>query len=331
MDDGPAHKETTRALWFPAAGRAEIRTEPMPRVGVDDVRVRTHYSGISRGTESLVFHGEVPPGEYRRMRAPHQVGVFPFPVKYGYAATGTVTAGPRGLVGREVFALHPHQCDFVLPIDAVVPLPPGVPARRGVLAANMETALNALWDGAALPGSRIAVVGAGTVGAMTAYLAGRLPGAEVTLVDTLPEREALAARLGVMFATPEAAPIGCDLVFHASASDAGLATAFAATGDEATVVEMSWYGDRRVAAPLGGGFHGGRQRLLATQVGRVCPVMRPRWSLRRRLEKALALLVDPRLDGLLEPDLPFDALPAALPSILRRDGTALCQVIAYPT
>jgi threonine dehydrogenase-like Zn-dependent dehydrogenase len=326
----PGTRASARALWYVAPGRAESRIEPLAPPAGGEVAVRTAFTAISRGTESLVYAGAVPAAEHARMRAPHQVGAFPFPVKYGYAAVGTVVSGPPALRGHTVFALAPHQTALVLPESAVHLVPGGVPARRALLAANMETALNALWDGGALPGARIAVVGAGVVGALTAWLAGRLPGAEVTLIDVRPGRAALAGALGLRFALPDGAPRDCDLVFHASASDAGLATALAACGDEACVVEMSWYGDRPVSAPLGEAFHGGRLRLVGSQVGRVAPAMRARWSLRRRLEKALALLADPCLDALLEPDIAFDRLPDALDAVLGPGADVLCQVVAYP-
>lgn len=330
MDIGQEEVLRARALWYAAPGRAELRPEALAPPGAGEVLIRADFSALSRGTESLVFQGAVPQSEHQRMRAPYQDGDFPFPVKYGYAAVGTVLAGPSALRGRAVFALYPHQSAFVLPAGSVMPLPPEVPPRRALLAANMETALNALWDGAALPGSKIAVVGGGVVGALTAYLAGRLPGAEVTLVDVRPERAALAAAFGVDFALPRDAPSGCDLVVHASASQAGLETALAAAGDEAAIVELSWYGDRPVSVPLGGAFHSGRLRLIGSQVGRVAPAMRVRWPLGRRLAKALTLLADPCLDALLAPDLSFDDLPDALAGLLGPGAGALCQVVAYP-
>lgn len=331
MSSNPLEAARACALWYVAPGETALRDEPLPDPGADEVRVRTRWSAVSRGTERLVRDGRVPASEHARMRAPMQAGAFPFPVKYGYACVGTVERGPEALRGRTVFALHPHQSAFVAPADAVLPVPEDVPARRAVLAANVETALNACWDAGVLPGMRIAVVGAGTVGALVAWLAARVPGTSVTLVDVAPAREALAHALGAAFAPPSAAPADCDLVFHASASDAGLATALAAAGDEATVVELSWYGERRVAAPLGGAFHSGRLRLVSSQVGRVAPAMRPRWSHRRRLLAALALLADPRPEALLAPDLPFDAsLPAALDAVFSSDTGPPCPVIAYP-
>jgi threonine dehydrogenase-like Zn-dependent dehydrogenase len=194
----------------------------------------------------------------------------------------------------------------------------------------METALNALWDAAPGPADRIAVVGAGVVGCLCAWLAARLPGADVTLIDIDKRRAAVAAVLGAAFALPDGAPEDCDLVIHASASPAGLATALRLAGQEATVLELSWYGAGDVAVPLGGAFHSRRLRLISSQVGQVSPSHRPRWSHGRRLAAALGLLVDPTLDVLLAPEVGFHDLPAQLPRILTGPDGVLCQLIWYP-
>ena len=322
---------TAQALWYVAPGRAEIRPERVAAPAPGEVLVRALHGALSRGTERLVLSGHVPASEFERMRAPHMGGSFPYPVKYGYATVGRVAQGPAELEGRAVFALYPHQTCFAVPAVAVVPIPDNVPAARAVLAANMETALNAIWDAAPGPADRIAVVGAGVVGALTAWLAGGLPGTEVTLVDIAPERANLAAALGVGFAAPDAAPRDCDLVVHASGSAAGLATALELAGNEATVLEMSWYGAGDIPAPLGGAFHSRRLKLVASQVGQVAPSHRPRWTHRRRLAAALALLADPRLDALLAPAIPFADLPQHLARILAPESRILCQRIDYPT
>lgn len=317
------------AFWIAAPGRGEIRREALPAPGPEDVVVRTLYSGVSRGTEALVFHGRVPPEEYQRMRAPYQGGDFPAPVKYGYACAGVVEDGPAALRGRRVFALYPHQTRFVIPAADVHPIPEAVPSRRAVLAANLETALNALWDAPLLPGSRVAVVGGGTVGCLVAWLAGRTPGCEVQLVDVRADRAATAARLGVAFAPAATATADCDVVFHASASGDGLATALGLAGLEATVVELSWYGDAVVPAALGRAFHSRRLTLKSSQVGQVAPAQRPRWPHARRLRLALALLDDPALDVLVSVDIAFDTLPAMLPRIWSDTQSALPPVIRY--
>jgi len=322
--------ETGRALWYVAPGQSEIRDEPLGPLPAGAVRVRARHGAISRGTEALVAHGRVPVSEFQRMRAPFMAGAFPFPVKYGYAIVGSVESGPAELRGRTVFALHPHQTVFDVPAAAAVAVPAGVPAARAVLAANMETALNAVWDAGPGPWGSVAVVGAGVVGALTGLLLRDLAAADVTLVDIDPARAAVAAAFGLKFAAPGEAPGNCALVVHASASAAGLATALGLAGDEATILELSWYGDAQVPVPLGGAFHSRRLRLVASQVGTVAPSHRRDWTHRRRLEKALELLADARLDVLFEPSVAFEELPAALPRILGAQSGILCQRIDYP-
>lgn len=319
-----------QALWYVAAGAAELRTEALPATEAKQIRVRTLFSALSRGTESLVFAGKVPEAEYTRMRAPFMGGAFPFPVKYGYASVGLVQSGPPELLNQYVFSLSPHQDYFNLTADAVTVIPEGVTPQRAVLAANMETALNAVWDAAPGPGDRIAVVGGGVLGCLVAFLCGHLPGAEVTLVDINPQRAALAKQLGVKFATETVAPLDCDLVFHTSASAAGLTTALRLAGEEATVLELSWYGTQMVGAPLGGAFHSKQLRLQSSQVGHISPTRRPRYSYRRRLGVALELLKDARLDALLAPEISFADLPKQLPQILGQPSGVLCQLIHYP-
>jgi NADPH:quinone reductase-like Zn-dependent oxidoreductase len=321
--------EQAQALWYVGPNRAEIRTETLAP-GEGCVRIRALYGGISRGTERLVFTGRVPESEYARMRAPFMDGAFPFPVKYGYATVGRIVAGPEALIGRTAFALFPHQTVLSLPADRVALLPAEVPLSRAVLAANMETALNAIWDAAPGPADRIAVIGAGVVGSLCAWLAGKLAGAEVTLVDIEAGRAAVAAALGVRFALPDAAPGECDVVIHASSSPAGLATALRLAGNEASVVELSWYGAGDVAVPLGAAFHSRRLRLISSQVGQVAPSHRPRWSYARRMAAAVALLADPALDALIAPAVDFHDLPAQLPRILGGPSGVLCQLIRYP-
>jgi NADPH:quinone reductase-like Zn-dependent oxidoreductase len=323
-------EEVAEALWYSGPGQADIRKETLAPPGAGEVRVRALFGAISRGTEALVLAGRVPESEFERMRAPFMAGHFPFPVKYGYATVGRIEGGTEALRGRTVFTLHPHQTHFNIPASAAVMLPENLPPQRAVLAANMETALNAVWDAAPGPADRIAIVGAGVVGSLVAYLCGRLPGAEVTLIDINPARAELADILGVDFAKPEAAKGDCDLVVHASGHAAGLGTALALAGEEATVLEMSWYGDAPVTAPLGGAFHSRRLRLLSSQVGQIAPSHRPRWTHHRRLTAALALLADARLDALLAPAIAFGDLARRLPGILDAGSGILCQPITYP-
>lgn len=314
------------ALWYTGPGRAAIRPGA---AGAGELLVETLWSGLSRGTERLVFEGRVPPSEHGRMRAPMQEGDFPFPVKYGYANVGRVAEGPPALLGRTVFSLAPHQAAFRCRAGDVLVLPEGLPPRRAVLAANMETALNAIWDAEPGPGDRVAVIGAGLVGCLTAFLARHLAGASVILCDRLPERQITAAHLGVDFVTEPSGLGEMRLVFHASASAAGLAAGLDMLGLEGTLVELSWHGAEPVPVPLGGAFHARRLRILSSQVGHVAPSRRATHGPRDRLAEALRLLADPRLDALITGEVAFRDLPAALPRLLARDAPGIATAIRH--
>jgi hypothetical protein len=323
-------EEVAQALWYVGPGQAEIRQERLPPLADGMVRVRARYGAISRGTEALIAAGRVPESEYQRMRAPFMGGSFPFPVKYGYATIGEIEGGPASLMGRNVFALHPHQTKFDMPADAVVLVPGDIPVSRAVLAANVETALNATWDAAPGPSGRIVVIGAGVVGALIGFLCARMEDTEVTLIDIDPARAKLAQALGLKFATPEAAPADCNFVFHSSATAEGLTTALNIAADEATIVELSWYGAGTIALPLGGAFHSRRLKIISSQVGKVAPSHRASFTHRQRLEAAVKLTAHPHLDALLAPAIAFRELPARLPDILRPRSGVLCQLISYP-
>ena len=320
---------TARAFWVAEPGRGEIRTETLPAPGPDDVVVRTTFTGISRGTEALVFGGRVPASEYDRMRAPFQDGAFPAPVKYGYASVGVVAHGPSHLDGRRVFVLFPHQTRYVVPSSAVHVIPDDVPSARAVLAANMETAITGLWDAAPRVGDRIVVIGAGTVGCLVAFLAGRIAGSEVTLVDVNPQRAGVAHDLGVEFATPDALPREADVVVHTSGSPEGLVSALGAAAVEGTVVEMSWYGSRSVALPLGEAFHARRLTIRSSQVGRIPAAQAARWTHARRMALALRMLADPVLDRLVTGESDFEDLPVTMAALSASPGNTLCHRVRY--
>ncbi len=324
---------TATAFWTLATGMGALKPEPLAEPTSEEVRVKTLYSGISRGTEALVFQGRVPQSEWQRMRAPFQAGDFPAPVKYGYVSVGVVEAGAPALRGREVFCLYPHQDRYVVPVEAVTPLPEGLPAARAVLAANMETAINGVWDAAPGVGDRITVIGAGVVGSLVAWLCAAIPGTCVQLVDVATGRAGLAASLGLDFTTPDADNLRDerDIVIHASGNAEGLRLALALAGTEARVIEMSWFGTSDVRLPLGEAFHSRRLTLRASQVGHLPAERAPRWDYRRRLALALELLRDPRLDVLISGESRFADLPDLMPQLAEGAGEVLCHRLRYPT
>ncbi len=322
--------EQARHFRVRVPGSGEIVAAPLPARQDGEVLVRARFSGISRGTESLVFRGEVPESQHAAMRAPFQEGDFPGPVKYGYASVGEVLEGPPELVGRDVFCLHPHQDRYVVPASAVVPLPASTPAARAVLAANMETAVNGVWDARPGPGDRIVVVGGGVVGMLAAWLCAALPGARVTLVDPDPSRAAPAAALGVELEAEPPVGADADLVVHASGTPEGLADALGLAGPEATVLELSWFGARGVTLPLGEAFHARRLTLRSSQVGSIPPERAPRWTHARRLALALELLGDPALDALVTGECAFDELPDTMARLAADGAGVLCHRVRYP-
>jgi threonine dehydrogenase-like Zn-dependent dehydrogenase len=319
----------SEALWYTAIGQVECRPATIPAPVPGEVTVRALYSGISRGTERLILHGRVPRSEYQRMRCPLQEGDFPFPVKYGYALVGTVTNGAPELLNRNVFVLHPHQRTTSAPLSFVHPLPEGLPPKRACLAANMETALNITWDAQLAVGQKILIVGGGVLGLLTAALAAAIPNTKVTVVDVLESRAAAARKMGAGFALPPAAPTGQNVVIHTSATEEGLARALDCAGFEAKVIEASWFGERKVALPLGGAFHAQRLQLISSQVGAVAPTHRGTVSHAQRLARALDLLKDDKFDSLITGELPFADAPRRLPAVLSGDSSDLMTVLSY--
>ncbi len=317
------------AYWITAPRRGELRPQALPALRPGEVLVKTLYGAISRGTESLVFNNLIPESQYDAMAAPFQEGSLPFPVKYGYISVGKVLEGPEDLLGRAVFCLHPHQSAYVVPSEDVVPLPPDLPPERAVLAANMETALNGLWDATPCLGDRIAVYGAGTVGFLLAWLSQAIPGTEVTLVDPDISKAAVAQRLGLTLKPPEDAPTGCDLVIHASGVPEALAMALASAGYESTVLEMSWFGERKVTLPLGEAFHSQRITLRSSQVGGVSPTRNARKGHRRRMEIALDLLCARELEALITGESAFEELPDVMEKLADNGRGVLCHRIRY--
>jgi threonine dehydrogenase-like Zn-dependent dehydrogenase len=320
---------TARAFWLSSPGHGEVRDVAVPAPAEGEVLVRTLCSGVSRGTETLVFRGGVPESQHASMRAPFQDGDFPAPVKYGYLSVGRVEEGPASLLGRTVFCLYPHQTRYVVPVSAVTVVPDAVPAARAVLAGTVETAVNALWDAAPLIGDRIAVVGGGMVGCSVAALLARFPGVRVQLVDADPSRGDIARALGVDFALPADAAGECDLVVHASATEAGLTRSLELLRQEGTVLELSWYGDRRVSLPLGEAFHSRRLVVRSSQVGSVSPARSASRTYADRLALALELLADPAFDALITGECAFEELPDVMAKLASGSIPGLCHRVVY--
>jgi threonine dehydrogenase-like Zn-dependent dehydrogenase len=320
---------TARAFWVTGAGQGELRDEPLSAPAAGEVLVRTEFTGISRGTEALVFGGRVPTSEYTRMRAPFQAGDFPARVKYGYCSVGIVEEGESSFCGRRVFALYPHQTRYVIPAAWAHVLPDDLPPARAVLAANMETAVNGSWDADPVASDRVTVIGAGTVGCLVAWVVRITSGCDVELIDINPHRSSIAARLDVPFALPESAAPERTIVIHTSGSEAGLRLALTLAAPDGRIVEMSWFGDREVTLPLGEAFHSRRLTIRSSQVGSIPPARRGQWDTRRRMAIALDLLRDEALDVLITGESSFEELPAVMTRLATNPGDTLCHRIRY--
>ncbi|HKS01443.1 MAG TPA: zinc-binding alcohol dehydrogenase [Arthrobacter sp.] len=318
------------AYWTVGPGQGELRSETLPIPGPGEALVRSLYSGISKGTELVVHQAAVPPCIAEEMRAPHQEGSFPSPVKFGYLSVGVVEQGPADWVGQTVFCLHPHQDRYVVPVSSLTRVPDGVPPRRAVLTGTVETAVNALWEAGPRLGDRVAVIGAGLVGGMVATLLRTFPLARLQLVDLDPARKDLADTLGVDFAHPDDALPDCDIVFHCSASEGGLERSLQLVGDEGDIIEMSWYADRKITIPLGEDFHARRLSIRASQVGAVARARRHRRTNADRLDLAVSLLKDPVFEAFLTGSSAFAGLPGVVQDLADGRLEALCHVIEYP-
>ena len=333
INQGKEIRGRTRALFYEKAGAGSLKTVELRPLDANELLVQTLYSGISRGTESLVFNGKIPELEWQTMRCPHQTGDFSFPVSYGYAVVGKVIATGRDITkmftGETVFVLHPHQESIIVTEDMARPIPENIPANRAVMSANMETALNAIWDSNLEAHHTVSVVGGGVVGLLTAYVASQMSRNPVTLIDINPNKQKIAEKLGLNFALPNNAASEQDIVFHTSANGAGLQTAINLLKFEGSVIEMSWYGDKPVQLSLGGPFHSKRLKIISSQVGHVSPAKRATHGYGERMAEAMQLLADPVLDHLLEEPIAFNALPDALPDIFSSDSETLCQLIKY--
>ena len=318
---------TVKAFWVTSAGKGQIQEEKIASPKANENRIRTLYSGISRGTESLVWNGHIPKSLHQIMKAPFQEGVFNFPIKYGYINVGQVIEGPN--VGQTVFTLYPHQTEFNLDQSFCVPIPASVSASRAILAANMETAINAIWDAQPNVGDVITVIGAGAVGLLCAYLLRQIPGSQLFLLDTNPDKQRVCDTLGINFEHPDNMDKKSDLVIHASGNPQGLSKALEIADMETKIVELSWYGNKNATLSLGETFHPNRLKIISSQVGQIPSHQKARWTFKRRLSLALRLLTDDKLDELITGEDSFETLPNILNYIMEPTNNIICHRIKY--
>ena len=331
------------AVWFPRARKVELRDEPLPAVGHGDIRIQALASALSHGTEMLVYRGQVPPGT--KLDLPTLRGSFGFPIRYGYASVGRVTEVGSAVIGIHdgdvVFALHPHQSEYVLPAALAVLLPPGLPAELGVFTANLETAVNVLLDAHPRLGEHVVVFGQGVVGLLVTQLLRRAGVGLIIAVDPLALRRDLARSSGADVALVPGGELpdevrertdgaGADIVIEASGNPAALNQALECVAVQGTVVVSSWYGSKPASVALGAAFHRGRLRIVSSQVGAIDPVLRPRWSKARRMALVRELLPHLHLAPLISHRIPFTRAPEAFALVDERPEQVMQVLLTYP-
>jgi len=338
-----------RAVYFTGPLQLRIRDETFDPPGPGEVLVRTLVSGISAGTELLIYRGQAPGGLPADISLPALGGGLEFPLKYGYAAVGRVTDVGIGVdekhIGTTVFAFQPHQTHFVLPLDQALPLAGDLLPEEAVLLPNAETAVNLVHDGRPMAGEQVAVFGQGLVGLLTTALLARQPLASLVTLDRYALRrqasldigahesfdpsldETLPRLLGALQKGSDYA--GADLTYELSGEPQTFDQAIPATGFDGRVVIGSWYGRKYAALDLGGRFHRSRIRLMASQVSTLAPELRGRWSHARRLNYALAWLEALRPARLITHRVGFEQAAEAYRLLVENPAEAIQVVLTY--
>ena len=323
-----------RALIYPSAYDARHDTGRIESLENHEVMIATQFSAVSRGTERLVYQGNVPPSEQDRMKCPHQRGEFTFPIVYGYACVGEIIEIGNDVTkcktGDRVFVLHPHQDISSVHENWVSPLPDNLPLDRATLSANAETALNAVWDAELKKTEKVAIIGAGVVGLLTGFIASKFTSEPIEIIDSDPRKKPIAQALGLQFSlAKELKQHKFDVIFHTSASGTGLQAAINCANFEGRIIEMSWYGNKSVDLSLGGAFHSQRLKLISSQVGHIAKPHRHNVSHMERMAQAISILDDNRLDKLLHPRVSFRELPESIDHIFDTKSDALCAIVEY--
>jgi 2-desacetyl-2-hydroxyethyl bacteriochlorophyllide A dehydrogenase len=334
------------AIVFKAPFNIQIAPEQLPGLEAAEVRVETKFSAISHGTEMLVYRGLVPEDmavdeTISALRRPLR-----YPLKYGYAAVGEVTAiGPavgQDLIGQEVFCLHPHESCFTVGVDEIFPVPQDINPLDALFLANMETAANFLMDGRPVIGEKVVVLGQGVVGLLTTALLAQFPLGALVALDRFERRREASRNAGahqaldpahpdaqarvIELLDPHASGGSADLVYELSGNPEALNAAIAVTGFDGRIVIGSWYGDRQTALELGGRFHRQRIRLISSQVSTVTPALSARWSKQRRFALAWDMIRRIRPSRFITHQIPFRRARQAF-ELIDKDPAATIQVV----
>jgi threonine dehydrogenase-like Zn-dependent dehydrogenase len=295
------------SLWHDSEQKSSLHKEDFGVAGDGKLKIKSLYSLISTGTERLVASGHVPSAAFEAMAVPYMGGSFPFPVKYGYSLVGEVrTEGEY--FGKIVHLLHPHQDICTVESGAVALVPGNIPAKRAILASNLETALNATWDARLGIGDKVLVAGFGMIGALLARVISFMPAVELIVLEKDPKRMSFAKKMGFNV-VDKMTDHDYDVAFNTTSNEMALQQCIDAVGAEGRVVELSWYGTKKVTVNLGGDFHYKRKQLISSQVSQIPADHLARWDYKRRKEVVFKLLQSELFDEHITDEIAFEDAP----------------------
>lgn len=322
-------KLSAESFWIRKKNNSFIKKHSISIPQNNEVLVKTIYSGISYGTEKIVYSGNVPKSQRSLMRCPYQEGEFGSNVKYGYMNVGKVMNGPSKLVNRYVYTLYPHQTQYVLPLEELTFIPKLIPIKRCLLTANMETAINAMWDTLPTCGDKILIIGAGIVGFLMAYILMTIIGIEILLIDTDKEKSKIAKIFGIKFSCSIPKSYNANIIYECSGNPSVIDILSSHVNDETVICIMSWYGNSVSNINFGNEFFSKRTKILFSQVAKVSHNRDKYWNNKKRKDLAISLLNDDKLDNLIEKDMiSFHDLPEFF-SNTARHNKFFCKVIDY--
>jgi threonine dehydrogenase-like Zn-dependent dehydrogenase len=314
-----------KELWFTAPGEVEIRSvESFDVKGL--INVKSHYSLISTGTEMLMYNGNVPEELHETMKVPYIKGDFNFPFTYGYSLVGQINDKYHVDNGRFVHLLHPHQSYANVSSEFISLIPEAIDPKLAVLTSNLETALNAVWDGNIKIGENVLIVGFGIIGALLAGVLKSIKHVNIYIAETNKERIQLVKQLGLKLYTDE---VNLDAAFNTSANEKGFQIGLNSIGFEGRLIELSWYGKKEIKVSLGGDFHSKRKKIISSQVGSLPTDMRSLWDYKRRKDVVFELLKDDYFGELPLEEINFDNAPEAYRDLNNNKINGLAKIIKY--
>ena len=318
-------KINTQSFWIKKKNNSYIKDHSINQAGKNELLIQTKYSGISYGTERVVYTGSVPDSQRELMRCPYQEGNFGSDVKYGYMNIGKVIDGPPGFKGKYVYTLFPHQTYYILDKTEVTLIPESIPLKRCLLTANMETAINGMWDTLPSCGDKILVIGSGVVGFLMAYILKSIPGSEILLVDSDSKKNKYSKLFNINFKNKYKA----NIIYECSGNAKILDGLSKHVKDEAIICILSWYGDNISKVKFGEEFLSKRIKIIFSQVSKVSHNRSQYWDNVKRRELAIKMLNDDRLDNLIEKKIiKFSKLPLFF-SQMNNKQSFFCKVVDY--